>query len=62
MSGKVLGLSWLWFRRGLRRESRLPLLALVLAGAAASGVALFSGQLALTVNRAANGALGADLE
>jgi putative ABC transport system permease protein len=58
----VMGLSWLWFRRGLRRELRLPLLALALAGAAAGGVALFSAQLAHTVNRAANGVLGADLE
>lgn len=62
MMHKSPALSWLWFRRGLRRELRLPLAALALAAAAAGGVALFSTQLAYTVNRAANSALGADLE
>ncbi|MGH8273270.1 MAG: ABC transporter permease [Gammaproteobacteria bacterium] len=62
MHGKVFGLSWLWFRRGMRHELRLPLAALALAAAAAGGVALFSAQLTHTVDRAANGALGADLE
>src|SRR5699024_446266 len=62
MQGKAAGLSWLWFRRGLRRELRLPLATLVLAAAAAGGVALFSAQLSRTVDRAANSALGADLE
>lgn len=62
MSAKTLAWSWLWFRRGMRGELRLPLATLVLAGAAAGGVALFSTQLAHTMNRAAAGALGADLE
>lgn len=53
--------SWLWFRRGLRRELRLPLLTLTLAAAAAGGVALFSAQLERSVVEAAGGALGADL-
>jgi len=53
--------AWVWFRRGLRRELRLPLAALVLAAAAAGGIALFSTQLRQTVVRAADSALGADL-
>lgn len=53
--------SWLWFRRGLRRELRLPLAALALAAAAAGGIALFSARLEATVVRAADAALGADL-
>ncbi|MGH8426797.1 MAG: ABC transporter permease [Gammaproteobacteria bacterium] len=57
----MLTRSWLWFRRGLRRELRLPLATLTLAAAAAGGVALFSGQLERTVLQAADGALGADL-
>src|SRR5690625_2881437 len=62
MVGQAVGLSWLWFRRGLRRELRLALAALTLAAAAAGGVAFFSAQLSHTVNLAANSALGADLE
>ncbi|MDN5863961.1 MAG: hypothetical protein L0I62_01905 [Gammaproteobacteria bacterium] len=62
MQLKTLAWSWLWFRRGLRRELRIPLAALALAGATAGGVALFSTQLAHTVERAAGSALGADLE
>ncbi len=62
LMNKSVGLSWLWFWRGLRRELRLPLAALTLAAAAAGGVALFSAQLSHTVNQAANSALGADLE
>lgn len=58
---KDLARSWLWFRRGLRRELRLPLAALALAAAAAGGIALFSARLEGTVVRAADSALGADL-
>lgn len=57
----ALGRSWMWFRRGCRRELRLPFVGLVLAAAAAGGVAAFSAQLARTVTTEADGALGADL-
>lgn len=45
----------------MRGELRLPVACLALAAAAVGGVALFSAQLARTVNEIADGALGADL-
>ncbi len=58
---RQLARSWLWFRRGLRRELRLPLAALTIAATATGAIALFSAQLGETVTHTADAALGADL-